>query len=78
MTEIVVRLDHELVDALATEAGDDGVERFVERAVRHELDRTRGQHFLDHLDHELGPVDDALIERFDALFEEADSATGAA
>lgn len=53
-SEVILRLDHELVEAVAQEAGENGVEEFVERALRNELDRARARRFLDRLDEDLG------------------------
>ena len=72
-TSEVLRLAHDLVEAVGHEAGEDHVEEFVEQAVRNELERARARRFLDRLDQEFGPVDEALIERFDALFAEVEA-----
>lgn len=73
-TSEVLRLAHDLVEAVEHEAGQDHVEEFVEQAVRNELERARARRFLDRLDQELGPVDEGMIERFDALFAEVEAA----
>ena len=73
--ELVFALgDRKAVDATRhAEAGEGHVREFVERAVRNELERARTRKFLDGLDAELGPVDEAMIERFDGLFAEIDA-----
>lgn len=73
-SEVILRLDHELVEAVAQEAGENGVEEFVERALRNELDRARARRFLDRLDEDLGPIDETLIHHFDELFDQVETA----
>ena len=70
----IFRLTPELIEAVEAEAGEGHIEEFVVRAVRNELERARARRFLDELDAELGPVDETLIEHFDALFGEVDAA----
>lgn len=76
-TDPSFHLTPELIEAVESEAGEGHVEEFVERAVRNELDRARSRKHLDRLDAELGPVDEALVEHFDALFAEVDAANSA-
>lgn len=74
-TDPTLRLAPELIEAVESEAGEGHIEEFVERAVRNELERARSRRFLDQLDAELGPVEESLIEHFDALFAEVAAAT---
>lgn len=59
--------------AIVAHGGGRSVEEFIEGAVRNDLRRLRVGQFLDDLDDQLGPVDEALIETFDRLFDEAES-----
>jgi len=74
-TDPTLRLTPELIEAVESEVGEGHIEEFVERAVRNELERARSGRFLDQLDAELGPVDEALIEHFDSLFDEVNAAS---
>jgi antitoxin CcdA len=64
--KISVSLDEDLVDELERE--DQGLSAQVNVAVRAELERRRRQRllveFLDQLDAEHGPVDEALVEKY--------------
>jgi hypothetical protein len=47
------------------------VSAFVTAAVRHELDRRRLFAFVDELEDELGPADEAEVARYNELFASA-------
>ena len=70
MAKLSVSLPDDLVEDLKAEA-QDNVSAFVTAAVRHELDRRRLFAFVDELEDELGPADEAEVARYNGLFASA-------
>lgn len=74
----VAKLSVSLPDALLRDlrsVAPDNVSAFVTTAVRNELDRRRLLAFVDELEEELGPADEAEVAKYNELF--AASATTA-
>ena len=70
MAKLSVSLPDDLVQDLKAEANDN-VSAFVTVAVRHELDRRRLFAFVNELEEELGPADEAEVARYSELFASA-------
>jgi hypothetical protein len=75
MAKLSISLDDALADELKRETGN--VSAFVAEAVKAQLDRQRLLQALDLLDDELGPVDPALLEGAEALFDAVEVANEA-
>ena len=73
MAKLSVSLPDDLVQDLRAEA-EDNVSAFVAAAVRHELDRRRLFAFVDELEDEFGPADEAEVARYNELFASASAA----
>jgi metal-responsive CopG/Arc/MetJ family transcriptional regulator len=76
MAKLSISLPDDLVrDLHAVARGN--VSRFVAAAVRNELNRRRLHAFVRELEAEIGPVDEAEVARYMAMFAEAAAATKA-
>lgn len=71
--KISVSLPDDLLEDLR-DAAHDNVSAFVTTAVRHELDRRRLSAFVNELEDELGPADEAEVARYTEMFAQAASA----
>lgn len=63
-----VSIDDALARRVEEHVGARGLSSFVARAVDHELERETLAAYLTELDEEFGPVPDALVDEFDALW----------
>lgn len=68
-------VDAELLARVRATAGRRGLSSFVNRALRHELDRVELLAFLDELEAEIGPVDPELLADATAMLDELGRAT---
>lgn len=60
-------VDKELLAALRERVGHRGMSAFVDRALRHELQRATLRDLLDELEAEIGPPDGAMVAEAEAL-----------
>ena len=74
MAKLSISIPDELVEDLRAVAPEN-VSAFVATAVRHELDRRRLFTFLDELEDDLGPVDEAEVSSFNEKFSDIAAAT---
>lgn len=72
VAKISVSLPDDLVRDLQAVAHGN-VSAFVAAALRNELDRRRLHAFVKELEDEVGPVDEAEVARFSAMFAEIDA-----
>lgn len=63
-----VSIDERLAHRVEEHVSGRGLSGFVSRAVDHELERDALAAYLDEKDAEFGPVPDALIDEYDALW----------
>ena len=63
-----VSVEEELAARVEEHVGHRGLSGFVSRAVEHELERAALAGYLDDLDNEFGPVDEHLMEEYDAAW----------
>jgi Arc/MetJ family transcription regulator len=59
--KISATVDADVATQVRRRAGRRGLSAFVDRALRRELDQLALREFLDDLEHDLGPADEALI-----------------
>lgn len=64
-------VEAELLAELRHTVGPRGVSAFVNRALRHELDRVALRVFLDRVAEEVGPPDEALVSAVGARLDAA-------
>jgi post-segregation antitoxin (ccd killing protein) len=64
--KLSVSLPDDLIEDLRALAPDN-VSAFVAAAVRHEIDRRRLHGFVEELEEELGPADEAEVARYSEL-----------
>ena len=64
--KLSVSLPDQLIQQLR-EIAPDNVSAFVSVAVRHEIDRRRLHAFVEELEEELGPADEAEVARYSEL-----------
>jgi Arc/MetJ family transcription regulator len=60
--KVSLRLEEELLAEARELAGTRGLSGYVNRALRHQLQKDRITRFLDELDEEMGPVKPHMME----------------
>ena len=69
-------VEADLLDEVKSRVGPRGVSAFVDRALRHELDRAELRDFLDELAAQIGPPDEAMVAEAGALLDRAAAGAG--
>jgi len=77
MAKLSISIPDDLVDDLR-DLATSNVSAFVATAIRHEVDRRRLFGFLDELEQELGPADDAEVAYYVEKFAQAVPVKGGA
>ncbi len=63
-------VDAELLAEVRDRAGPRGLSAFVNRALRHELDRVALRELLDELAGQIGPPDETMVGEAEAVLDE--------
>lgn len=71
MQKLSVTVEPEVAKALKAHLGKRAISQFVNRAIRHELERERLREFLRELEGELGPPDEEVMGAAGAAFDRA-------
>jgi hypothetical protein len=69
--KLSVTIDREVAEGLHAHVSPRNVSRFVNVAIRHELERERARDLLQCLEKELGAPDPDMVREADAAFERA-------
>jgi hypothetical protein len=69
--KLSVTIDREVAEGLQAHVPPRYVSRFVNVAIRHELERERTRELLQYLEKELGAPDPDLVREAEAAFERA-------
>ncbi len=69
--KLSVTIDREVAEGLQAHVPPRNVSRFVNVAIRHELERERTRALLQYLEEELGPPDPAMVREAEAALDRA-------